>query len=231
MAARVSSIVPVFNGERYLEEAINSMLAQEYPDMEVLIVDDGSTDDTAAIARSYGGRIRYRYQPNAGLSAARNTGIRETSGDLIAFLDADDVWSEEKIVTQIRYLNAHPAVDAVFAHMESFISPDLDEDERSKLAAPPPVQPAWSAGTMLARRGAMAAVGEFSPDVRIGEFMEWLFRAREAGLELSMHPATLMRRRLHQTNMGRDDQASRAEYARILKQALDRRRSAGDEGG
>ena len=225
MPPRVSSIIPVYNGARYLREAVDSVLAQDYRDMEVLIVDDGSTDPTADIARSFGSQIRYCFQPNAGLSAARNAGIRETTGDLVAFLDADDVWSKHKIGEQVRYLEAHPRVDAVFAHMESFISDDLTPEERGRLAAPPPPQPAWSAGTMLARRGSLAEVGTFSSDVRVGEFMEWLLRARQSGLEMVMLPTVVMRRRLHSANMGLDDPAGRREYARILKAALDRRRA------
>ena len=110
--------------------------------------------------------------------------------------------------------------------MESFVSDDLTAEERARLAAPPPPQPAWSAGTMLARRSSLTSVGGFSSDVRIGEFMDWLLRARESGLELVMLPTVVMRRRIHKANMGLEDPTSRREYARILKAALDRRRSA-----
>lgn len=220
----ISVIVPVFNGARYLTDAIDSILAQTYTDLEVLIVDDGSTDETSAVAQRYPRPVYYHYQPNAGLSAARNTGLVKTTGPLVAFLDADDMWHPDKIAIQVRQLERNPDVDAVFAHMESFISPDLTAEARSRLARPPAPQPAWSAGTMLIRRTALEAVGGFSPDVQTGEFMEWLFRAREAGLNMVMLPQILMRRRLHRTNMGLRNETSRAEYAQILKAALDRRR-------
>lgn len=222
---QVDAIIPVFNGARYLRDAIESVLAQDYPSLELLVVDDGSTDGTAEIAADYGSCVRYHYQANAGLSAARNTGLRETSAELVAFLDADDLWNPDKTTVQVRHLVRHSEVDTVFAHMESFISPDLGTEEREQLAAPPPPQPAWSAGTMLARRKALVRVGGFSTGVRIGEFMEWLFRAREAQLAMVMLPDVVMRRRIHKTNMARGDQASRREYAHILKAALDRRRS------
>jgi glycosyltransferase involved in cell wall biosynthesis len=228
----VSVIIPVFNGAQYLGEAIESVLGQTYPSIELLIVDDGSTDDTAGIVDSYSPLVRYRYQQNAGLGSARNRGVADTTGDLVAFLDADDLWGEQKITTQVQYLTERPSVKAVFAFMESFISPDLGQSDRNRLALPPAPQPAWSAGTMLARRPALSAVGPFPTHVQIGEFMDWLLRAREIGLEMAMLPEVMMRRRIHRTNMGREDESGRGDYARILKASLDRRRTINSrEGG
>lgn len=99
--SRVSVIIPAFNAQRFLRQAIDSVLAQTYRDFEVLVVDDGSTDGTAAIAESYGEPVRVIRQPNAGPSAARNRGIRESSSELIAFLDSDDLWLPEKLAEQV----------------------------------------------------------------------------------------------------------------------------------
>src|ERR687893_681850 len=99
-APLVSCIVPVFNGERYLQAALDSIFAQTYRSLEVLVVDDGSTDNTAAIVGSYGDRVRYLQQDNHGPSAARNRGIEAATCEFIAFLDADDLWHAEKLERQ-----------------------------------------------------------------------------------------------------------------------------------
>src|SRR5688572_20501170 len=93
----ISCIVPVYNGERYIREALDSILGQTYPNLEVVVVDDGSTDATAAAVASYGNRVSYLWQPNAGPVAARNLGLGAATGDYVAFLDADDLWHLEKL--------------------------------------------------------------------------------------------------------------------------------------
>jgi glycosyltransferase involved in cell wall biosynthesis len=97
----VSVVIPTFNYGRFVGEAVESALAQTYPDLEVIVVDDGSTDDTERSLKRFGSRIRYVYQNNRGLSAARNTGVRLANGDWIALLDADDVWHPQKTEVQL----------------------------------------------------------------------------------------------------------------------------------
>src|SRR5262245_20840904 len=97
----ISCIVPVFNGERYLGEAIESILKQSYRPIEIIIADDGSTDDTVTVAARYGTQIRYLRQSNAGPAAARNLGLSVAAGEFVAFLDADDIWHPEKLARQM----------------------------------------------------------------------------------------------------------------------------------
>lgn len=101
---KVSVIIPCYNGARFLRQAIDSALTQSYPNVEVVVVDDGSTDDSGEIAHSYGDRIKVIEQPNSGLSAARNAGVKASSGDLIALLDADDVLLPECILNRVALL-------------------------------------------------------------------------------------------------------------------------------
>ena len=108
--ALVSVVIPTYNYAHFLIGAVESALAQTYPDREVIVVDDGSTDDTRDRLAPFEGRIRYIYQENQGLSAARNTGIRAARGALVAFLDSDDLWHPEKLAVQARYLDEHPEV-------------------------------------------------------------------------------------------------------------------------
>lgn len=112
----VSALICVYNGARYLREAIESALAQTYPSMETVVVNDGSTDETDAICKSYQGRIRYLVQENRGLPAARNRGIRESSGDHLAILDSDDVWRPDKIDLQMRLLSQDPGLGLVYSN-------------------------------------------------------------------------------------------------------------------
>lgn len=106
----VSVIIPTYNYARFVTEAVDSVLAQTYGDLEVIVVDDGSTDDTPERMKTYGDRVRYIRQANQGPSATRNNGIEAARGDLIAFLDADDVWHPGKLRAQMSYLEAHPDV-------------------------------------------------------------------------------------------------------------------------
>ena len=94
--ALISCIVPVFNGERYLGEALESILKQSYQSLQIIVVDDGSTDGTAALVDHYEGQVRFLRQPNAGTAVARNSGLNAAEGEFVAFLDADDLWHPEK---------------------------------------------------------------------------------------------------------------------------------------
>jgi len=109
-APLISVIIPTYNRAAFLREAIDSVLAQTEKDFELLIVDDGSTDETRAVAESYGGPARYFFQPNAGASVARNLGIKHAHGKFITFLDSDDLWLPKKLARQIEWMNAHPEI-------------------------------------------------------------------------------------------------------------------------
>lgn len=103
----VSVIIPAYNRARFLKEAIDSVLNQEYPHLELIVVDDGSTDQTASIIHNYGNRIKYIYISHQGVSRARNVGISQAQGELIAFLDSDDIWRPKKLSTQVDFFKQH----------------------------------------------------------------------------------------------------------------------------
>lgn len=106
----VSVVIPTFNYGHFVCEAVESVLAQTYTRFEIIVVDDGSTDDTRERLAPYQDRIRYHYQDNAGLSAARNTGIRLAKGELIALLDSDDTFHPQKLELQVQYMRSHDEV-------------------------------------------------------------------------------------------------------------------------
>lgn len=114
--AKVSVIIPTYNRARFLKEAIDSVLAQTYQDYELIIVDDGSQDETAQIVKPYQDKLKYIFVPHQGVSKARNIGIQEAKGEFIAFLDSDDLWLPKKIETQVAFFTFHP--DALICQTE-----------------------------------------------------------------------------------------------------------------
>jgi glycosyltransferase involved in cell wall biosynthesis len=137
----ISVVIPAFNRSGFIGKAIDSVLAQDYPNIEIIVVDDGSTDDTHAVVGAYGDRVRYLKQPhNRGVSAARNIGVRQSQGDIVSFLDSDDQMLPHRISTEFTFLQQHPQCIAVYAgvklvytdtniaHMgESLISPNTTD--------------------------------------------------------------------------------------------------------
>jgi glycosyltransferase involved in cell wall biosynthesis len=207
-------VIPVRNGKRYLAEAIGSVLAQSQPPDEVVVVDDGSSDGTAAVAGSFGSPVRCVVQPPLGVAAATNRGVRETGGDVLAFLDADDLWAPDKLVLQLGALEERPELDAVLGQVEKFCDNGIVGDR----------VPGYLRGAMLIRREAFDRVGPFA-DWRLGEFVEWYARAVDAGIEVSMLPELVLHRRVHDANTGVLLRDERAEYARVMEAVLDRRRA------
>jgi glycosyltransferase involved in cell wall biosynthesis len=222
----VGVIIPVRDGDRYLAEALESVLAQTHPPCDVVVIDDGSTDGTVAVAERYAPRVRCISQTAAGIGAARNRGVAEVRGELLAFLDGDDTWPVQRLERQLGAFMANPRPDLVFGHIEQFLSPELDRAARTQLVCPDAPQPAFLANTMLVAREVWDRVGPFSTTAVRSEFLEWLLRAREHALRELMLDDVVLRRRLHASNHGRVRHDISGEYALTLKRALDRRRAA-----
>jgi glycosyltransferase involved in cell wall biosynthesis len=221
----ISVIIPAYNAERYLAQAIESVLAQRPAPAEVIVVDDGSSDGSAAVARGFGAPVRCLTQPNAGGGAARNRGVREARGAWLAFLDSDDLWSADKLALQTAALERDPALEAVFGHVEHFHSPEL-ADEAKAATRLPPVMPGYHVGAMLIRAAAIARVGPFEEKLRRADFIGWYLRASELELRSLMLPQVLMRRRVHDANYGLVARNAAGDYVKALKASLDRRRAA-----
>jgi glycosyltransferase involved in cell wall biosynthesis len=221
----VSVVIPVFNAERYLAAAIDSVLDQTRPPDEVIVVDDGSTDATPAVLASFGDRITVISQPNGGGADATNRGVAAAAGDLLCFLDADDLWEPPKLAIQMDWLAVHPETEAVFGHVRQFISEDLDQETAQRLACPQSPQPGVSKITIAIRRKAFDRVGAFDGGLRSVDFVDWFARALDRGLKTEILPDVVALRRLHATNNGLRIRGSQmAENLTVLKRALDRRR-------
>jgi glycosyltransferase involved in cell wall biosynthesis len=220
----VSVIIPVYNCEAYLAEAIDSVLAQAYAPLEVIVVDDGSTDGSIHVAARYAPRVRCVHQENSGIGAARNRGIEQAAGDMLAFLDADDLWSPTKLSLQVAALDLDPEMDIVLGLARQFRSPDMEDETVAPRAAAETVMAGYVPGTVLIRRESFARVGPFATGWRVGEFIDWYARAVDLGLKSHMLQEVVLHRRLHDTNIGIVEPEARADYLRILKASLDRRR-------
>jgi glycosyltransferase involved in cell wall biosynthesis len=225
----VSVIIPVYNRERYLAETIESVLSQTHRPIEIVIIDDGSTDGTADVASIYSPVVRYFFQPNAGCAAASNAGVERAEGHYLSFLGSDDLWTENKLKLQMDTFNADPETDMVFGHVSHFYSPDLEQRQKERFPCPKTKMPGYHAGTMLIRTAAFHRVGLFNAGYQAGEFIDWYLRAKEERLREVMLPDVVMNRRIHSSNLGilkRNTQTDNtdADYIRVLKAALDRRR-------
>jgi glycosyltransferase involved in cell wall biosynthesis len=221
--ALISVIIPVYNGERYIAEAIESVLSQECPPIEIIVVNDGSTDRTEEVLRSYP-KVQYLYQHRLGASSARNRGIRSSSREFLAFLDADDLWTHDKLRTQTALFRTDPDLDMVFGHVEQFYSPELEESLRGKVQFAPGSMPGYVPGAMLVKKTSFLKVGFFNEEFKIGEFIDWYTRALDYGLKSHLAPGVLLKRRIHDSNTGIKERDSRKDYLRVLKASLDRRR-------
>lgn len=213
----ISVIIPVYNGERFLAEAIRSVLDQTLPPDEVIVVDDGSTDGSAALAGQVACVLVLR-QPNRGVGAALNLGISHARGDLLAFLDADDRWVLDKLEQQVEAFRMNPALDMVFGHVRQFHhSQHLAEEQR----------PGVHRGALLIRRHAFVRVGAFAEDPAVNEIVDWYARSRAAGLHSLMLPGVVLERRIHAHNSGggRQPDALRQSYLRALRQSIVCRRA------
>jgi len=224
--ALISCIIPVYNGEAYLREAIESVLAQTYRPIEIIVADDGSADRTAAFVAGYRDQVRYLFQPNAGTAAACNLGLRAAQGDFIAFLAADDLWHVDKLARQMNCFKRRPELVLCVTHVQNFWIPELQEEaERFRNHRISQPLPGYVPQTLLARRALFETVGHFNTALRHADSTDWFLRVIEHGAVIDILPDVLVYRRIHQSNLSRRmASASRQEYVELVKATLDRRR-------
>jgi glycosyltransferase involved in cell wall biosynthesis len=223
---RVTCVIPVFNGERYLAPAIDSVLGQSDGLVEIVVVDDGSTDGTAAVARSFGSDIRYLHQENAGPATAINHGLRTATREFITVLDADDLWPAGRLQRQLAHFEERPDLEISLGQVMNFWETELQEeaDRFSGHRLSEPIA-AYSLSAMLARRHLLESVGYLNADRRHAFSTDWFVRVRERGVVFAGLPEVVLNRRLHPNNRSRQFAGrSRNEFLDLLKQSLDRQR-------
>lgn len=218
-SAAVSVVIPVYNGERYLAQAIESALGQTHTPQQIIVVDDGSGDGSLEAAQTYAGAVECVSLPHAGAAVARNEGVSRATAAFVAFLDADDVWEPGKLERQLAAVEAVGAA-IVFTHVTEFRDPPAEGTCRLRS------MPGLIPSTAMIRKTAFERIGGFDPVWRVGEFIDWYMRATEGGVKSHVVPEMLVRRRVHGDNTGIRERGQQQDYARLLKAALDRRRRA-----
>ncbi|HEV8725266.1 MAG TPA: glycosyltransferase [Candidatus Binatia bacterium] len=213
----VSVVIPAYNVGCFLPETLASVFNQSYSNYEVIVVDDGSSDGTGETLRAYEGRLIYRHQQNRGPSAARNAGIRAARGNYIAFLDADDLWSRDKLKLQVDFMEQNPQIGLVFSDMEEFdhektLCRSLLERTllRSEMIAGRPavvdaerkllVEDFIPTSTVLVRRECLTKTGLFDESLHFVEDRELWLRVA-ASFPIAVLPFVVGRKRVHDSNL------------------------------
>lgn len=224
-AMAISVVIPCYNAAAFLPEALDSVLSQSHPAHDIVVVDDGSTDNTADVARRYGETIRYIAQENGGIGAARNTGAAAALGDWITFFDADDLMTADSLRRRIETFTLHPNAEVVFGLTDHFVTVPHGAPAAPTWACPPGAQAVRLSGACLMRRSAFDRVGGFRTDLACGEMIDWFARANDAGVVVVQIDNVVLRRRIHGTNTTILAKESRRDYLRVLRASLDRRRA------
>jgi glycosyltransferase involved in cell wall biosynthesis len=220
----VSVVVVVRDGARYLAEALTSALGQTAPPAEVIVVDDGSVDGSRQVAESFGSPVRVLAQAPLGIAIARNRGVADAGGELVAFLDADDIWPPGALACRLRGFEADPPPDVVWGWVRQFRSADLEPALAAQMRCPSGRYPAHLPGGALISRAVFTRVGPFAGDLRMGEFVDWVARARDLGIREATVPEVVLHRRVHADNHTRRHREDLADLTVALRRTLHRRR-------
>jgi len=216
----VTVVIPAFNAERYITQAVDSVLRQTCGMFECIVVDDGSKDQTRSVVERYGPAVRYEFQTNAGPATARNRGIELATGDFVAFLDADDVWNPDKVAVQMARFNGRPELVGCAAHVQNFHSEDTGTPAQGQVVT--------LGTTLIVRRSLFNAVGMLNPEYWHRDLQDLLVRAEDRGFKIEILPDVLAQRRIHSNNMSNHRSgADHLELIAITRARHARRRAAG----
>lgn len=221
----VSIIIPAYNAEAFINDAIESVLAQDHRPLEVIVVDDGSSDETAQIAEKFGPPVICHRQKNGGPPMARNRGLQLARGEYIGFLDADDLYEPGRMKLQFDKLQQNPGVAVV---MGRIMREHLDSEPGESIAFKPAESDdrvSLQLGLGLFRRAVFEQVGVMEASLQHSDDWDWFMRARELQVPMLFHDDVVLRARLHGNNMTRDRKAGMHFLAMVLKRSIDRRRT------
>jgi glycosyltransferase involved in cell wall biosynthesis len=220
---RISAIIPVFNGERYLAHALASVRGQTLPPAEIIVVDDGSTDGSAMIAVAAGARLIQK--ANGGVASARNHGLKAATGDFIGFLDQDDVWPSGRLADQAEALAQHPAAGIVSGRIR--VLEGTIPGRRWSNVGDRELSVALNLNAALIRRAVFETIGPLSESLGSADDIEWYNRARDFGVRIHQIDTVTLLYRWHGANTSREFSRLAGDIVSALKVTLDRRRHRG----
>lgn len=221
----ISVIIPVYNCAPYLEEAIESALTQTYAFIEIIVVDDSSTDHSREVAQSFK-QVQYHCQPHAGAGAARNYGVQLSKGSLVAFLDGDDIWHPDKLHTQMERMTLHPDIQYSLTHFRCFLEPGCEIPYGFRKEMLHQDTPGYITGTLLVRREAFWDIGPFNPAFYPAEDVDWFCRAKDRGILGDMIPKPLLKKRVHGANIMNNVDKNNQNLLWVLRQSIVRKAKA-----
>jgi glycosyltransferase involved in cell wall biosynthesis len=217
----VSIIIPAYNGEQFLTEAIHSILKQDYVNYEILVVNNGSTDRTAAIAQFFS-EIKYIDHPKADTATARNLGVSLSRGDYLAFLDQDDTWPIDRLSSAVNFLEMDQTADAVIGLQHIYLQPGCKKPSWLKSCFLEAPQPAYLPSALMVRRNIF---NYFNTAFSFTSDVDWFFKAKDRGISIAILPKVLVNRRIHEENASGNVNTIHKEILTIIKNSLQYRRT------
>lgn len=225
---RVSVILPVKNGARFVGEALESVLSQDYRPMDVTVVDADSTDGTRSIVEDLADvGVRLVDQAGTGIAAAWNQGIDETTGPILAFISSDDRWLPGKLTRQVGVLTDEPEVGYTIGHFRYFLQPDCDVPATFNRALLGIDLMGRIMETLVARRGVFDAVGRFDPSLRTAEDVDWYARAKDLAVPMRVVDDVILEKRIHDANISTAGAQNMPHLMEALRRSIQRRRGGG----
>jgi glycosyltransferase involved in cell wall biosynthesis len=218
----VGIVIPVRNGARTLAAAIESVSHQKPPPGDIVVVDGGSDDGSAALAGTFAG-VRVIAQVGRGLGAARNQGIREVAGEIIAFCDADDCWTAGALAARLEHLAAEPSCGAVIGQLRRTLVAwnTATPQQASRLGR---VEAAYTPGGLMVRRSSFDAVGPFDETLTLGGDSDWFVRLVQSAVRLDVLDETVLLKGVSDTSLSTDVTTYRRELLQVARRYIDRRR-------
>ena len=224
----LSVIIPTYNAEAYLTETLTSVLDQNWNSIEVVVVDDGSSDRSVAVAESFGGFVRVIDCPHHGLAATRNSGMAIARGEFLLHLDADDLLTPDSLSVRMKHFASDTALDIVTGRLVCFLSPEMAAEERRRYLVPSEPQHGHLPGAAIIRASVFGRFGLIDERYEVNADLDWSVRAQDGGARVKLIDDVVLRRRIHGRNLSltRKSELDRSRL-QILRASLGRRRNTG----
>lgn len=221
----VSIIIPAYNGEKYLSEAIESVLAQDYLNYEIWLLDNASTDQTKQIGQSFS-KVNYIYSNKANTALARHQGVLLARGEYIAFLDQDDTWTSDKLTKQVEFLESNKQYGAVVCQQKIYLQPGTSKPAWLKQQFLETPQSGYLPSALMVRRDTFAITDNFDTAFSQASDVAWFFKAIHQGVLIGTIEEPLTHRRIHHDNASNQYAELHSEILSVIKSSLKFRRGA-----